>query len=156
MRMSDTGTAVTGAVLTAVRPEWVDHYGHMNMGFYLVVFDMATDQLWPSLGLGPALHAEGFGTFAAETWVNYVREVREGMPLTATNEVIAFDEKRLICVHRLYHATEGWLAAENEVLYLCMDLAIRKVGLWPQATLDRFAEVCTGTPPLRLALKRRS
>ncbi|MDB5374004.1 MAG: thioesterase-like protein, partial [Belnapia sp.] len=43
--------------LARVRPEWVDHYGHMNMGFYLVVFDMATDQLWPRLGLGPGLHA---------------------------------------------------------------------------------------------------
>ena len=106
-----TGPVLTGPVLTVVRPEWVDHYGHMNMGFYLVVFDMATDQLWPSLGLGPALHARGFGTFAAETWVNYVREVREGMPLSATNEVIAYDAKRLICQHRLHHATEGWLAA---------------------------------------------
>ena len=28
---------------TVVRPEWIDHNGHMNMGFYLVVFDLATD-----------------------------------------------------------------------------------------------------------------
>jgi acyl-CoA thioester hydrolase len=145
----------TGPELCRVRPEWVDHYGHMNMAFYLAVFDMATDQLWPDLRLGPTLHARGFGTFAAETWVNYVREVREGMPLSCTNEVLAYDGKRLIARHRMHHATEGWLAAENEVLYLCMDLSVRKVGLWPQDVLDRFAATCTGNPPRRLALKRR-
>ncbi|SDB68300.1 (3S)-malyl-CoA thioesterase [Belnapia rosea] len=145
-----------GQVLAVVRPEWVDHYGHMNMAFYLAVFDMATDQLWPSLGLGPALHAQGFGTFAAETWVNYVREVREGMPLSCTNEVLAYDGKRLIALHRMHHATEGWLAAENEVLYLCMDLAVRRVGLWPPSVLERFAAACTGNPPRRLALQRRA
>ena len=25
-----------------VRPEWIDHNGHMNVGYYLVVFDFAT------------------------------------------------------------------------------------------------------------------
>ena len=35
-----------------VRPEWIDHNGHMNMGFYLVVFDFATDAWFHYLGLG--------------------------------------------------------------------------------------------------------
>ena len=25
-----------------VRPEWIDHNQHMNMGYYVVVFDFAT------------------------------------------------------------------------------------------------------------------
>jgi acyl-CoA thioester hydrolase len=43
------------APLARVRPEWVDGYGHMNMGFYLVAFDGQTDRLWPLIGLGPGL-----------------------------------------------------------------------------------------------------
>ena len=58
------------APLAVVRPEWVDSYGHMNMAFYLAVFDMATDALWPRLGLGAPFNAKGLGTFAAETWVS--------------------------------------------------------------------------------------
>src|SRR5262245_27293056 len=27
-----------------VKPEWIDHNRHMNLGFYLVVFDLATDE----------------------------------------------------------------------------------------------------------------
>ncbi len=141
--------------LAVVRPDWVDHYGHMNMGFYLVVFDMATDQLWPRLGLGAAFRARDLGTFAAETWLSYVREVREGMPLSCTNELLAYDSKRLLAVHRMHHATEGWLAAENEVLYLCVDLDKRKVTEWPEDILARFASLATGNPAKRLALKRR-
>ena len=89
--------------LAVVRPEWVDSYGHMNMAFYLAVFDMATDALWPRLGLGAPFKAKGLGTFAAETWVDYVREVREGMPLDCESEVLSFDAKRLLAVHRMRH-----------------------------------------------------
>ena len=141
--------------LAVVRPDWVDFYGHMNMGFYLVVFDMVTDQLWPHLGLGPEFKARNLGTFAAETWVNYVREVTEGMPLAATSEVLAHDGKRLLARHDLLHATEGWVAAENEVLYLCVDMAVRRVTTWPEDVLARFAARATGRSAKRLALRRR-
>jgi acyl-CoA thioester hydrolase len=148
-------TASLPPPLAVVRPDWVDNNGHMNMGFYMVVFDIATDQLWPSLGLGAPFRARNLGTFAAEAWVNYVREVHEGMPLSCTNEVLGYDSKRLLAVHRMHHATEGWLAAENEVLYLCVDLGVRRVTTWPEDVLARFAARSTGRPAKRLALKRR-
>jgi len=141
--------------LAEVRPEWVDHYGHMNMAYYLVVFDLATDRLWPELGLGPAFREQGLGTFAAETWVRYAREVTLGMPLACDSEVLAFDDKRLLAVHRMRHAAEGWLAAENEVLYLCVNLVLRRVTPWPEAVRTCFAARATGAPAQRLALRRR-
>ncbi len=147
--------AASAAPLALVRPDWVDSYGHMNMAFYLAVFDMATDALWPRLGLGASFKAKGLGTFAAETWVNYVREVREGMPLACESEVLAFDGKRLLGLHRMRHAAEGWLAAENEVLYLCVDLAARRVTNWPPDVIERFAAEETGRAPRRLVLARR-
>jgi len=91
-------------ILATVRPDWVDNNGHMNMGFYLVVFDMACDTLWADLGLGAPFRARGFTTFAAETWVNYVRELHAGQPLTSTSEVLGHDAKRLLCRH--YGVTE--------------------------------------------------
>ena len=51
--------------LCTVLPGWVDHYRHMNLAYYLVAFDIATDALWPSLGLGPGFRERGLGTFAA-------------------------------------------------------------------------------------------
>ena len=55
-------------LLCRVRPEWVDHYGHMNLAYYLVAFDLATDALWPALNLGETFRARGLGTFAVESW----------------------------------------------------------------------------------------
>jgi acyl-CoA thioester hydrolase len=54
----------------------------------------------------------------------------------------------------MFHAGEGWQAAENEVLYLCVDLGARRVASWPDDVLARFAERATGAAPKRLALKR--
>lgn len=141
-------------VICRVKPEWVDHYGHMNLAYYLVAFDMATDALWPRIALGPGLRAQGLGTFAVESWQGYVREVVLGAPLAADSAVLAFDTKRLLVRHRLYHAEAGWLSAENEVLYLCVDLAARRVAAWPADALAAFAAARVEEAPKRLALKR--
>jgi len=37
-----------------VRPEWIDHNRHMNVGYYLVVFDFATDEFFRWVGLDEA------------------------------------------------------------------------------------------------------
>jgi acyl-CoA thioester hydrolase len=137
-----------------VLPGWVDHYGHMNLAYYLVAFDLATDALWPSLGLGADFRDRGLGTFAAESWQAYNREVTEGAPLAFDSTVLDYDAKRLLCRHVMVHATEGWQAAENEVLYLCVDLTARRVGAWPEDVLARFAAHASGGAAKRLALKR--
>lgn len=141
--------------LVPVKPEWVDGYSHLNMGYYLVAYDMQTDRLWPHLGLGTALRDAGLGTFAAEAWLDYQREMTEAMPIGAESTVLGFDEKRLLVKHRMFHFTEGWTASEHEVLYLCVDLGIRRVTPWPEAVRDIFAGFATGEPAKRLALKRR-
>lgn len=140
--------------LCHVKPEWVDHYGHMNLAYYLVAFDMATDALWPGLNLGEGFRARGLGTFAVESWQGYVREVLLDAPLAAESAVLAFDAKRLLVGHRLYHAGEGWLSAENEVLFLCVDLVTRRVAAWPGDVLAQFAAAQSHEAPKRLALKR--
>jgi acyl-CoA thioester hydrolase len=137
-----------------VRPEWVDHYGHMNLAYYLVAFDLATDLLWPALNLGEGFRARGLGTFAVESWQRYAREVVLDTPLAAESEVLGFDGKRLLIGHRLFHAEEGWLSAENEVLFLCVDLGRRRAASWPEDVLERFAAHKVDRAPQRLAIKR--
>src|SRR2546428_654047 len=50
-----------------VRPEWIDHNGHMNMGYYLVAFDLATDEWLRYVGLDEAYReAHRVTTFCLE------------------------------------------------------------------------------------------
>ncbi|WP_431304417.1 thioesterase family protein [Sediminicoccus sp. BL-A-41-H5] len=141
--------------LVAVKREWVDGYRHLNMGYYLVAYDLQTDRLWPHLGLGTALKKAGLGTFAAEAWLDYQREMTEAMPIGAESMVLAADDKRLLVKHRMFHFTEGWTASEHEVLYLCVDLNIRRVTPWPEEVREILAQRATGEPARRLALRRR-
>lgn len=147
--------STTRPLLTRVKPEWVDHYGHMNLAYYLVAFDMASDVLWPKLNLGRKFRARGFGTFCAESWQAYTREVTLDVPLACDSELLAFDEKRFLARHVMYHAEEGWEVAQNEVLYLCVSLETRRVTTWPEDVLERCRALVTGGAAKRLALKRR-
>lgn len=140
--------------LCQVRPEWVDHYGHMNLAYYLVAFDMATDAYWPSLNLGEVFRARRLGTFAVESWQGYRRELLLGMPLAAESAVLEFDARRLLVRHRLYHAEEGWLSAENEVLFLCVNLDTRRVEPWPGDVLAKLAAARVEEAAKRLKLSR--
>ena len=78
-----------------VRSEWIDHNGHMNMGYYLVVFDFATDEFFRWIGLDEGHRRSArVTTFALEAHVTYHREVRKGDPLRFTTLLIAHDAKK--------------------------------------------------------------
>ena len=62
-----------------MRPEWIDSNGHMNLAYYVVVFDLGTDRLYDVLGIGNAYReATGNSCFTAETHTIYEREVKVG------------------------------------------------------------------------------
>ncbi len=102
-----------------VRPEWIDDNRHMNMGYYLVVFDLATDEWMRFVGLDRAhRRAREVTTFCLEAHVTYHREVKERDPLRFTTRLLDFDRKRMHYIHEMYHADAGYLAATNELMSL--------------------------------------
>jgi acyl-CoA thioester hydrolase len=102
-----------------VRPEWIDHNRHLNMGYYLVVFDHATDAFLSAVGLDEAhRRAEQVTTFCLEAHITYHREVGAGDRLRFTTLLVAHDEKRIHYFHAMYHAGDGYLAATNELMSL--------------------------------------
>ena len=125
-----------------VRPEWIDNNGHMNMGYYLVVFDFATDAFFPWVGLDGA-HREGHGvtTFCLESHVTYQRELREGDPLRFTTRLLGFDAKRIHYVHEMFHGAEGYLAATNELLSLHVSQQTRRGAPMAPVVQARLARV---------------
>jgi acyl-CoA thioester hydrolase len=125
-----------------VRPEWIDHNGHMNMGYYVVVFDFATDAFLAWLGLDAGhRQTHGVTTFCLEAHVTYHREVREGDPLRFTSLLLAHDAKRVHYIHEMYHATEGYLAATNELMSLHVSLTTRRGAPMAAGVLERLARV---------------
>lgn len=112
-----------------VLPEWIDYNGHMNVAYYVLAFDYATDAFLDYMGLDRAYKAKAnVTTFVADMNVTYVQEVVEGDPLRFTTQLLDFDTKKFRFFHCMYHAEKGYLAATNELLSLHIDLSTRRVG----------------------------
>ncbi len=127
-----------------VRPEWIDANGHLNMGYYVVAFDRATDAWLDHIGLTASeRERSGVTTFTLESHVNYLREVREAAPLRFTTRLIAFDSKRIHYFHEMHHATEGFLAATNELMSLHVNLAKRRAAPMAADVLARLGDILT-------------
>lgn len=125
-----------------VLPEWIDWNGHMNVGFYVVAFDKATDTLCQQFACGYEYTRDRIGmTFVLEAHVTYDREVKEGDPLRITTQILDHDAKRLHYIHCMYHATEGYLAATNELMLMNIDYETRRSAPWPDWAMDRIGKL---------------
>jgi acyl-CoA thioester hydrolase len=119
-----------------VRTEWIDINGHMNVAYYVLAFDLGVDALWAEFGITDEhIQHHQSSTFAVESHVLYRRELTQGDPYIITSQILAFDEKRIHQFQRMYHATEGFLAATAEWMNLHVDLSTRKVAAWPDDIL---------------------
>ena len=119
-----------------VRPEYIDANGHMNVGYYGVLFDKALDLPWARLGIySQQILQQGMSTFALESHLTYQREVRQADPLAFTIQLLDYDAKRIHYFMRMFHGREGWLAATCEQLSICMDMSIRRSSRWPEPCL---------------------
>lgn len=123
-----------------VRHEWIDYNGHMNVAYYLLAFDHATDAVLDRFGIGKAyVAAENRSVFVVDAHLTYAREVTEGTPLRFDSLLLGADAKRLHLFHEMRHAEEGWLAATAEFMLLHVDLGTRKTGPFPSAVAAALA-----------------
>jgi len=122
-----------------VHPEWIDPNGHMNVGYYLVAFDHASDAVCKQLGVGWDYTEHKLGMiFALEAHVTYHRELHAGDPLRFTAQILDHDAKRVHLFQSMYHAEAGWLASTNELLFMHIDFETRRAAPWPEETMRRL------------------
>lgn len=125
-------------------PEWIDSNGHMNLAYYVVVFDLATDALFDHLGIGiPYREATGNSCFTAETHTIYEREVTLGDRLVVRTRLLDADAKRLHYFHEMFHAADGFRACVQELISLHVDMGVRRTAPFPgdrQRVIDAFLQ----------------
>jgi acyl-CoA thioester hydrolase len=127
-----------------VRPEWIDHNGHMNLAYYTVLFDYATDLMFAELGLGLDYRQRtDLGTFVTETHNRYERELLVGEKVRVAIQIIAVDDKRLHLAHEMFRLADGERAATQELIFIHVDLKQRRVTPFPpelKARVDAATE----------------
>ncbi len=125
----------------AVQDDWVDYNGHMNVAYYVVLFDRCIDEAFMQIGLGPEyVKNRNASFFTVEMHVNYIRELPPKSPVFATLQFLAFDQKRVRTYLELFHAEENYLSASCEQLFLHVDMAARRTAPFPEDIAERLRE----------------
>ncbi len=126
-----------------VQPEWVDYNHHMNVAFYVLAFDRATDAFLDTIGMTQARRdASGSSVFVAEQHVTYEQEVMEGERLEMTAQLLDADAKRLRLFLSMHRATDGARAATTELMILHVNLNDRRVGPFPDEVAAEIEAQC--------------
>jgi acyl-CoA thioester hydrolase len=111
-----------------VQPEWIDLNGHMNLAYYSMLFDYATDLLFDAIGIGREYkHTTNHGTFVVETHNIYERELLVGEQVRVVSQILGADAKRLHLAHQMFRLADEQRSATQELMFLSIDLARRRV-----------------------------
>ena len=109
--------------------EWTDYNNHMNLSYYILVFDMGAEVFLSKFQMGEhSAKTTKKSTMVVETHTTYNREVREGDLVDVYLSHFDHDNKRLHYKLEMYDKAKNTLSATTEVLSLYIDLNIRKVA----------------------------
>jgi len=149
-RVAEAVSRFIAEIDCVVRPEWIDANGHMNLAYYVVAFDLATDALYDVLGIGQAYRSTTpYSCFTVETHTLYEREMLVNERLRVGAQVLARDDKRLIYFHEMFHAETAERVATQELLALHIDMRVRRVAPFPEdrrAAIDAVLRQRAGMP----------
>lgn len=125
-----------------VRPEWVDYNGHMNVAFYVLAFDYATDAVLELVGMGQGYcKAEAKSVFVVESHITYQSELLENEPLEIRSYILGYDLKRIHLYHEMFCAETGRKSATIEIMALHVDMKSRKTTEINKALLEKLHEL---------------
>jgi len=108
--------------------EWTDYNGHLNVAFYVRIFDIAADVMLDNFKMGgESAKKDKRTTFVAEMHTHYNQEVKLDEEVETHLTYIDHDKKRIQYKLSMFHKEKKYLAATNEVLSLYVDLSQRRV-----------------------------
>ena len=108
--------------------EWTDYNNHMNLSYYILVFDLGAEVILSKFKMGEeSAKTTKKSTMVVETHTTYNNEVKEGDEVDVFLSHFDHDNKRLHYKLEMYDKNKNILSATTEVLSLYIDLSIRKV-----------------------------
>ena len=109
--------------------DWVDYNGHMNVAYYVLIFDVYGGEILMSgfnMGEDSAKNTKK-STMVVESHITYNQELAEGDEVNVNLTYFDHDKKRLLYKLEMVHKEKKFLASTIEVLALYVDLDKRKV-----------------------------
>ena len=112
-----------------IKKEWTDYNNHMNMAYYVLVFDQVWEIMLEKFKMGEnSAKTNNMSTMVVETYTTYNNEVKEGDEVEVFLTFFDHDKKRLHYKMEMIEKSSKKLSATLEMLSLYIDLSKRKVS----------------------------
>ncbi|HJM78084.1 MAG TPA: thioesterase family protein [Candidatus Pelagibacter bacterium] len=112
-----------------IRKEWTDYNNHLNMAYYVLIFDKAWEVMLEQFQMGEkSAKTKKKSTMVVETHTTYNNEVKEGDEVEIVLTYFDHDSKRLHFRLEMIEKKSKILSATIEMLSLYIDLNERKVS----------------------------
>ena len=112
-----------------IKKEWTDYNNHMNMAYYVLVFDQTWEIILEKFKMGEKSAKDTQrSTMVVETRTTYDGEVKEGDEVEIVLTFFDHDRKRLHFKMEMIEKSSKKLSATIEMLALYIDLSKRKVA----------------------------
>ena len=110
--------------------DWIDYNDHMNVSYYLLMFDKyGADTLNNIFKMGEhSAKTTGKSTMIVETNITYNQELKVDDEIDINLIYFDHDKKRLQYKMEMIHKKKKYLASTIEILALYVDLNSRKVS----------------------------
>ena len=119
-----------------IKKEWTDYNNHMNMAYYVLVFDQVWENMLEKFKMGEnSAKTKNMSTMVVETYTTYNNEVKEGDEVEVNLTFFDHDKKRLHFKMEMIEKTSQKLSATLEMLSLYIDLSKRKVSEFEEEKL---------------------
>jgi len=114
---------------TKIINEWTDYNNHMNLSYYILVFDKGAEVFLSKFQMGEhSAKTTKKSTMVVETHTTYNNEVKESEEVDVFISHLDHDKKRIHYKLEMYKKGTNILSATTEVLSLYIDLNLRKVA----------------------------
>ena len=114
---------------TKIIKDWTDYNEHMNMAYYVLIFDKAWEIILEKFKMGEhSAKTTKKSTMVVETHTTYNNEVKQGDDVEIVLTHFDHDRKRLHFKMEMYEKSKKTLSATIEMLSLYIDLKQRKVA----------------------------
>ena len=111
-----------------IKKEWTDYNNHMNMAYYVLVFDQIWEVILEKFKMGEqSAKTTYMSTMVVETHTTYNNEVKEGDEVEINLTFFDHDKKRLHFKMEMIEKSSKKMSATLEMLSLYIDLNKRRV-----------------------------
>mgnify|MGYP000028927915 CR=1 FL=1 len=128
-----------------ISKEWVDYNSHLNMAYYVLIFDKAWEVMLEKFQMGEtSAKTTKKSTMVVETHTTYNNEVKENEEVNINLIFFDHDKKRLHYKLEMIEKNSKKLSSTIEMISLYVDLKERRVAEFEENKLklmDNFINV---------------